>query len=103
MEQFQVISEDIHEIFIDPRVTEPIPLTEEWLLKFGFDKKTPYEGKLFYEIGHNEMYFKVKEVGDIYNHWYFYKWEWILTTNIQYVHQIQNLYYSLTGEELTIK
>lgn len=56
---------------------EPILLTEEWLLRFRFDN----------------------------NHW---ATKWILTkipipTGIEYVHQLQNLYFALTGEELTLK
>lgn len=104
MQQFQVISEDIHEIFIDPHTTEPIPLTEEWLLKLGFaHKPTNYSERQAYDIGDNDRYFKVKQVGDIYNNWYFYRWEWVITSNIRYVHQLQNLYFALTGEELPIK
>jgi hypothetical protein len=84
---------------------EPIPLTEEWLLKFGFDKvgialtsiaiaplnlpctfnlpNTPFsfcQGKLILTTG----------TGDF-------------CVNIEYVHQLQNLYFALTGEELTLK
>jgi len=81
---------------------EPIPLTEEWLVKFGFDKvgialtsiaiaplnlpctfnlpNTPFnfcQGKLILTTG----------TGDF-------------CVNIEYVHQLQNLYFALTGEEL---
>lgn len=56
---------------------EPIPITEEWLLKFKFDN----------------------------NHW---ATKWILhdmptPTGIHFVHQLQNLYFALTNEELTLK
>jgi len=81
---------------------KPIHLTEEWLLKFGFDKvgialtsiaiaplnlpctfnlpNTPFsfcQGKLILTTG----------TGDF-------------CVNIEYVHQLQNLYFALTGEEL---
>ena len=72
---------------------EPIPLTEEWLFKFGFDNKynkgkftiIPI-GKLNYEQGRT----------------YFNSWT-ILNHQPKYVHQLQNLYFALTSEELTLK
>lgn len=73
---------------------DPIPLTEEWLLKFGFKKsKNRYELKCF-SLG------KYPKDGSIYlthtsnNDMY---------TDILFVHQLQNLYFALTGSELTIK
>lgn len=81
---------------------EPIPLTEEWLLRFGFKKKMG-----FYEIrGKRSKLMLVKSTlrinlaqqciteityGDCY------------AFNLSSVHQLQNLYFALTGEELTIK
>ena len=33
-----------------------------------------------------------------------FKWnDFCLSTNIKYVHELQNLYFALTGERLTIK
>lgn len=75
---------------------EPIPLTEEWLLKFGFEKTPWYFNSYRLVIGNNDYAILIDldgdcEVGDI------------ITCKIQYVHQLQNLYFALTGEELTIK
>ena len=73
----------------------PIPLTEEWLLKFGFKKDT--EG---YTLGRFEIYhFHQKPESDFIT-----AWGYSLSTNemsIKYVHQLQNLYFALTGTELT--
>jgi hypothetical protein len=69
---------------------DPIPLTEDWLLKFGF-VSNPYEDR--YEKGtiHIEC---DKTKGATYL--------WIENMpHIKYVHQLQNLYFALTGEELT--
>ena len=73
---------------------EPIPLTEEWLLKLGF-KKTEWDNFNSYRlmIGNNDYTIVLYsdgncEVGDI------------ITCKIEYVHQLQNLYFALTGEEL---
>jgi len=67
----------------------PIPLTEEWLLKFGFES-------LFSGAGY------VKDRVEIgYNHNGFY----IIASGlkIEYAHQLQNLYFALCGNELDIK
>ena len=78
--------------YIKPEDYEPILLTEEWLLKFWFISN-PYEDR--YEKGsiHIEC---IKTKGETYL--------WIENMpHIKYVHQLQNLYFVLTGEELTIK
>ena len=68
---------------------EPIPLTEEWLLKFGFEKTGSFYSKNnleFYVNGNSDVRFHM----DDYRH-----------IVLNYVHQLQNLYFALTGEELT--
>jgi hypothetical protein len=64
---------------------KPLPLTEEWLLKFGFENN---------KLG---LFDVRKVVDDIAYHIYFIKTH---LKEIQYVHQLQNLYFALTGEEL---
>lgn len=78
---------------------EPISLTEEWLLKFGFDKVLPRNDKMYYRLND---YFVIEDsrvflLGD--DAFEILK----LRQEIKYVHQLQNLYFALTGEELTIK
>jgi hypothetical protein len=75
---------------------KPIPITEEWLLKFGFEKTEWYFNSYRLVIGNNDYAILIDldgncEVGDI------------ITCKIQYVHQLQNLYFALTGEELKQK
>ena len=70
---------------------EPIPLTEEWLLKFGFE---------FVDCSAN----------GVINNWKrgkFKIWDnkrgeysYFGTTEIKYVHKLQNLYYAIMDEEL---
>ena len=67
---------------------KPIPLTEDWLLNFGFK----YNG-FCYEFNKHEVRL-INEFNIPY---------WIdsnFITNISYVHQLQNLYYALTNKEL---
>ena len=76
---------------------EPIPLTDEWLLKFGFEVNTP-NLRWMHPVLLSEVY-KTESGGLtlLQNGTH-------LTNNpILYVHQLQNLYFALTGEELTIK
>jgi hypothetical protein len=76
---------------------EPISLTEDWLLKFGFKwKGLIAKGRyltLFTPCGKAIIY---KE-----SHFIFTGVTIEVQTN--YVHQLQNLYFALTGEELTLK
>lgn len=80
---------------------KPIPLTEEWLLKFGFDK---FKSKNYgIKCGSCWMYLdNPKEMGDWQDCycWTFDKFKFI---ELKYVHQLQNLYFALTENELTIK
>ena len=70
---------------------QPIPLTEEWLLKFGFEYSDLNGDSGLWKIPPFQIYGKYNQ----------FIYEYALDVN--YVHQLQNLYFSLTGEELTIK
>lgn len=78
-----------------------IPLIEEWLIKFGFNRQENSK-TLFIQVG-NGLYIE-NEDGEIS----ITPATWRGTTvtplaEIKYVHQLQNLFFALTGEELTIK
>ena len=81
-----------------PKLYQPIPLTEEWLLKFGFKKVKGWGTYEFYSLhtGYLEFQFDKDGLGiSIEN-------QNLMLSHIKYVHQLQNLYFALTGEELTI-
>jgi len=82
---------------------KPIPLTEEWLLKFGLeDKKTCFNLSRKEILGHDFGDFAVSKYDDTQMKvWRGHKY--IGVCHVQYVHQLQNLYFVLTGEELTFK
>ncbi len=68
--------------------TFPIPLTEEWLLKFGFRKYDMYyDVDDFYLIRLNDASFRAGSLSHL---------------KMTHVHQLQNLYFALTGGELTL-
>ncbi len=94
------ISEDSieNELWCKP-LTEihPIPLTEDWLLYFGFSGKdnfTDYNlqaDNLKFYYGNNELTIAEFEFGHA------------ISVKIEYVHQLQNIYFALTRQELKAK
>lgn len=96
-------------LFEDPtrfnRHNQPIPITEEWLVKLGFLKDNErdsfyidiedgfhrfdlmwFNNGVFLKSRYNEENLGVQKI-----------------PYVQYLHQLQNLYFALTNEELTIK
>jgi hypothetical protein len=67
---------------------QPIPLTEEWLERFGFEYSDLNGDSGLWKIPPFQIYGKCNQ----------FIYEYALDVN--YVHQLQNLYFALTGEEL---
>ena len=76
---------------------KPIPLTEEWLLKFGFEKierddccwytlliPSKYDFNILWDKGDSANGMSIEDY----------------PVKCKHVHQLQNLYFALTGEEL---
>ena len=78
---------------------EPIPLTEEWLKRFGFEQMKLYTGDNCFV----KEKFCVLCDGQLKNCDLRLTFDSDQTIRIKldYVHQLQNLYFALTGEELT--
>lgn len=72
---------------------EPIPITEQWLVDLGLDK-THYE-KHKVRAGWVGDDFIKAQMTVIFNEKFICK--------IKYVHELQNLYFALTGRELEFK
>ena len=89
---------------------DPIPLTEDWLVKFGFEfydyeldddttitcYRKHKHGHIYYEVhlsdcGFNEFVIKTSFT------------EVMLNGKLHHVHQLQNLYFALTNTELKTK
>jgi hypothetical protein len=83
---------------------QPIPLTEEWLIKFGFKNKETFGFNYYYK------YFKQTDTKGCEQQSNFAlgrKGTEVFINNvwicgIEYVHNLQNLYFALTGQELEI-
>jgi hypothetical protein len=74
---------------------EPIPLNTKWLEKFGFEYS---EFNDLYQKGGYDVDIK----DNVYCHFYMNEYgDWY--KDIDHVHSLQNLYFALTGKELTIK
>ena len=79
-------------IFLDKWQAKPITLTDEWLIKFGFIKT---ESFAYYNINSN---LELINISNKYFRAHFM--DKPIKKYIQYLHQIQNLYFELTGDEL---
>lgn len=79
-------------------IIEPIPLTEEWLVKFGFQLEHK-EGNQ----GSFRVYRKAELVYNSSHKAFWYNGRILENAPLDYIHQIQNLFYCLCGEELEIK
>jgi len=90
LDEIYFLGEDFYH-WDKPENLEGVPLTEEWLLKFGFEKKSGWDD---YE------YYIKDEVEIIFNENVMFKNS--IENQIEYVHQIQNIYFALTNEELTL-
>jgi len=80
---------------------EPIFLTEDWLEdldfvknKYGFIKG---QIQVKYFTYRSNIYFRsIKDVNGNYG-------EWNYVATVEYIHQLQNLYFALTGNELELQ
>ena len=88
-----ILAEDL----TNTRNFEPIPLTKEWLLKMGFEEKS--KGEFIVHLG----LYKFTASSHEYGIDFFYGSTYKDYIKPRFVHSLQNLYHSLTGEELTIK
>lgn len=98
---FQVEANDIASAYYyeklknEPR-WNPILLTEERLVSFGFvgRKDFMWKGVVGVQIKDAQYYVAMKDLGNVIFH---------SLTQCKYVHQLQNLYFALTGEELKLQ
>lgn len=77
---------------------KPITLTDEWLFRFGFENGNSQSSNCDLWDKHWIGGFEIDKLRDGYT---FYYGSWI-DCKFKYVHQLQNLYFALTGLELTL-
>lgn len=99
-------TKDEDRVFDKPSYFDPIELTEEVLLKIGFGKRNDcytlsneYIFFVYYKDSFKqELLASVKRKGK-----YYYNTNELKNYDIKYLHQLQNAYYCLTGEELEVE
>jgi hypothetical protein len=75
---------------------QPIPITEEWLLRFGFELELKEGNQNEYRV------YSFNQITYNTNHgWWWNKCH--LEVQPNNIHQLQNLFFALTGEELQFK
>jgi hypothetical protein len=85
---------------------KPIQLTPEWLERLGCKKQSngtdftiSADGGSFYYLNYNRRTNEIHSISVV--HPMLDDTQTAFTWHIKYVHQLQNLYHSLTGRELT--
>ena len=93
----EITAADILSIYNDNIQVEPILLTEEWLIKFGSKRVQEDKYGCHYEnqecwvyLSHGGFDVEVITDDERFN----------LLRTYKYVHQLQNLYFAITGKEL---
>ena len=100
--------EETQDTIEDYERTKPIQLTEEWLVKFGFRNLDKGDNDYITYTDPNHNYYlqidvRRKDGKYIILDNSFDDLRAFSMVDIMYVHQLQNLYFILTGEELTFK
>ena len=86
-------------MIVSPEKTYGIPLSEEWLKRFGFEKSM-CDGTALFDLKKENLplFFNGDKNGFM---------EVVLDiepqVRIKHVHQLQNLHFALSGQELTLK
>jgi len=87
--------ETIEQISLDTSIQlnyQPIPLTEQWLLGFGFEHS---------RVGLFGNAYELNGLSFLYSNFQYQSVQFP-RVSIQFVHQLQNLVHAITGQELTI-
>ncbi len=82
---------------------QPIPITKDWLVKFGFvkDENVYLNNNIYVQYVLNMIAIRINDNAVLIKNT-----DWVCITTfenpIKYVHQIQNLYFLLSGNELKL-
>ena len=106
-EAIQVTSDEL--VMVDKKQAdyEPLPLTEEWLFKFGFNHIDKSDNDYITYTDSNHEYYLQLDVRrkdgkySILDNSFDDLRDFSMV-DIMYVHQLQNMYFALTGEELVL-
>lgn len=102
--EYQITPNDIENLHDDPQddFYQPIPLTEEWLVKFGFENQiSKWRTKSIDSTCEIDIH--LTDMSVLLNISGGNESESTSLNHIKHVHQLQNLYFALTDEELETK
>jgi len=100
----EIINRELEEVYIlggdfyystSIKNIDGIPLTEDWLLKLGLKKNEGWDNMVYFNKNDIHIY----KCNNSDKEWFEYECELLISS----VHQLQNLYFALTNEELIIK
>ena len=94
-EDYQITSATIAQLERGDSTVSPIKITEEWLIRLGFEEvyKSPMHSTYWIEnLSYYFWYQKGNQYADCKG----------LQVNCEYLHQLQNLYYAINGRELSV-
>lgn len=92
-EVYQITSVTILSLERGETTVKPVPITSEILFKLGFGTS----------LVSDAIYHKGLFTLDLRDFTFKFGTHWFLDNKCKYVHQLQNLYFALTNEELTVK
>lgn len=100
--EFQLSGLDISQIDSFPYYLRPIPipLTEDWLMRFGFIRYNLKD--VFYSKSYGTNGVAIVKFEPVYDR-FCYQLGTGHNKVLDYVHQLMNLHYAITGSELTFK
>ncbi len=75
-----------------------IPINKQWLKELGFTQCPTTSRTMWLKRFDKVNYYNISDMYE--DGWSIQCWHWQLCVNLKYVHQLQNLYFALTGEEL---
>lgn len=110
---FEVIPDDIQFLTeVDScDYIEPIPLTEEWLVRLGleyeYDTMESFKGKKYAKETDEQKHYCIFRNAEEISYFVFNFSSYMAYSHriktVKYVHELQNIFHAITGEELTIK
>ena len=104
----------VGESCMDIEKIQPVPITEEWLVKLNFEKETdqwridrynnPHESHVIYDLKGSDQRSSVHFISSTYGGFselnIVYKYNTDTIRDIQYIHQLQNLYFAINDKDL---
>lgn len=99
-EEVELIAYDVDLDFYSYKEIQPIKLTEDWLIRFGFIRHNLKD--VFYSKSYGTNGVAIVKFEPVYDR-FCYQLGTGHNKVLDYVHQLMNLHYAITGSELTFK